>query len=167
MTLSEMSGAQFSSDRVYRQRLWRRWDESLPWLNVCGLNPSDANEHKNDPTVTRQIERAKRLGCGGLLMTNAHDLVSTDPRLLKTHPAPVSILANVSVINAAQEAVESCGYVLAAWGRNCSLRRQAELVHLLAGIPLKCLGVNSNGTPVHPLYQPYTGVLIDWPVTPE
>lgn len=159
MTLSEMSGATFSHDRAYRHLLWRRWSPELPWLNVIGVNPSVADHIKNDPTITRQIERAKILKCGGLLMSNAYDFVSTDPNGMKNAALPLSEFGDQAILDAARMAFDSGGYVICAWGNNCSLVRQRKLLEMLNGIKLHCLGVNGNGTPQHPLYIPYTRAL--------
>ena len=150
-----MSGATFSEDRAYRQLLWRVWEEDAKFLNVIGLNPSRAGEIESDPTITRQIERAKRLGCGGLLMTNAYDLVATDPKDMKKHPKPLSEAADEAIVAAAKRTDASGGIILAAWGRNVSEKRWVELMSLLAGFDLHCLGVNADDSPVHPLYVGY------------
>lgn len=155
MTLSEMSGATFSDDRVYRQLLWRIWEENGKLLNVVGCNPSKAGEIESDPTITRQIERAKRLGCGGLLMTNAYDLVATDPKDMMRHAKPLSEAADGAIIAAARRASMSGGIILAAWGRNVSEKRWIELMRLLDEFDLHCLGLNADESPMHPLYIGY------------
>lgn len=164
MTLFEMSGATFSEDRQHRHLLWRIWDDKLPLLMMLMLNPSKAGARvsESDPTVTRQIERAKRLGCGGLLVANAHDLVSTDPRGLKTHPKPISDDCNRHIIIAADRTVASKGFIVCAWGKHCSPARAAEIRRLLAGWPVWCLGLNADGSPVHPLYRPYSAELLEY-----
>ena len=45
------SGADFSPCRKYRYKLWRIWDETLPLAMFIGLNPSTADEVKDDNTV--------------------------------------------------------------------------------------------------------------------
>ena len=133
MTLSEMSGATFSEDRVYRMMLWRKTGQTGPLLNMLMLNPSVADSVRSDPTVTRQIKRASLLGCtGGLIVTNAYDLVSTDPGALKTHSHPLSPYNNSYIADAARHAAESGGICLAGWGKYCSADRQNYL-HSLFG----------------------------------
>ncbi len=158
MTLSEMSGAKFSACRQYRHLLWRIWDDKLPLLLMIMLNPSKAGAVESDPTVTRQIERAKRLGCGGLLVANSHDLVSTDPRGLKAHPKPISDDCDREIILAASRA----GYIICAWGKHCPPKRAAEITVLLRGYPLYCLGLNKDGSPEHPLYKKYDTPLMEF-----
>ncbi len=159
------SGATFSEDRKYRSLLWRIWDTTLPLLNCLMLNPSQAGAsvEESDPTVTRQMERGRRLGCGGLLVTNAYDLVATDPQDMLRHPAPLSPECNKQIIIAADRAIASKGFVLCAWGKHCAADRQGEILRLLAGWQLYCLGFNKNGSPVHPLYRPYDALLLEFP----
>ena len=54
----------FSPDRLHRYALWRTWDESKPTAMFVCLNPSTADEVKNDPTVTRCIRYARDWGYG-------------------------------------------------------------------------------------------------------
>jgi len=84
-----VSGATFSTDRVYRYALWRVWDAALPSFVVIGLNPSTADETENDPTIRRCIGFAKREGCGGLVMLNLFAVRATDPRVMMAHPEPI------------------------------------------------------------------------------
>jgi len=163
MTLFLDSGAVFSEDRKYRPLLWRIWDTTLPLLNCLMLNPSKAGETESDPTVTRQMERARILGRGGLLVTNAYDMVSTDPKVMKKDPAPKSEQCDRYILESAVRARTSGGIVLCAWGKHCELSRQAEILRLLDGYKLHCLETNFNGTPVHPLYQPYDAPLLPFP----
>ncbi|EUA17283.1 hypothetical protein I552_0484 [Mycobacterium xenopi 3993] len=53
------SWAVFSPCRRYRYRLVRVWDSTQPRLGWVMLNSSDANEHRDDPTVRRTIGFAR------------------------------------------------------------------------------------------------------------
>lgn len=159
MTLSEMSGANFSDCGKYRSLLWRRWDTSKPILNMVMCNPSVAGAVDSDPTVTRQIERAKLLGCGSLLVTNAFDVIATDPKDMKAHPLPCSAQNNEAILTAAKQAVESGGQVIAAWGPNAKhKRRHEEMIKLLRDIPLYALVITKDGICGHPLYVAYQAI---------
>ncbi len=150
------SGAKFSEDRVYRPMLWRIWDEAKPPLVICMLNPSKAGELESDPTVTRQIERAVRLGCGSLIVVNAFDVVATDPRDMKRHPKPNSDQNDGEIALACALAVAKGGIVIAAWGSHAAHRgRHAELLALLRNIPLQAVALTKDGYPGHPLYISY------------
>jgi hypothetical protein len=161
-----MSGAEFSDDRKYRRLLWRQWDPSAPWLCMIMLNPSAAGEVKNDPTVQRQIERAKRLGFGGLMVVNAYDLVSTDPMVLKDHPCPNTADNDDAIILASQRTLVTGGKIIAGWGKHASPERSRAICVKLRTVgawPIYSLGINCDGSPVHPLYKAYDTPLVEWP----
>ncbi|MEJ2698040.1 MAG: DUF1643 domain-containing protein [Candidatus Sulfobium sp.] len=63
----------FSPCRQYRYTLWRdltMFPERPGYVQFIGLNPSKADEVRNDNTVTRCINFAKSWGYGLLCMTN-------------------------------------------------------------------------------------------------
>ena len=89
------SGACFSNDRIYRYSLWRRWDNG-PTLNFICLNPSTADETRNDPTVTR-LERRARTGeaLRGLLQNKViTGTEETKDRIIKATAHTVVALAD-------------------------------------------------------------------------
>lgn len=156
MSLSPIeSGATFSSCRRYRFALWRVWDAQKPYLNVVGLNPSTADETRNDPTITRCMDRARRMGFGGYRMTNLFALRSTDPKGLR---GDHGLDGPVGGDDNDEEIVRSAlgaGMVVAAWGVHGALDgRGEEVVRMLgrAGVRLHCLGTTKDGHPKHPLY---------------
>jgi hypothetical protein len=154
------SGATFSPDRMYRYRLWRIWDDKLPILVLLMLNPSKAAEGENesDPTVTRQIERARLLDCGGLIVVNAFAFVATDPRDMKRAADPVGPENDLYLLGAATDALLSGGKVIVAWGKDGRYRsRSDDICRFMEkrGVPLWALRVNEDGSPGHPLYIPY------------
>jgi hypothetical protein len=83
------SGADFSSCGNYRYSLWRIWDEKLPLAMCIGLNPSTANDNKNDQTISYLIKMLRILGYGGFYMTNLFAWISPNPSDLLTCPDPV------------------------------------------------------------------------------
>ncbi len=148
------TGAEFSLDRVYRYRLWRRWADG-PCLMVVGLNPSTADETSDDPTVRRCIGYARRWGFAGLRMLNLFALRSTDPRRLYQAADPLGPRNLTTIQHEARATLAADGAVLAAWGNHGRLDDHArQLRDLLArsGIPAACLGLTRIGEPRHPLY---------------
>lgn len=143
-------GALFSQDRLHRYELWRVWDEKKPRAMFIGLNPSTADETKDDPTVRRCIGFAQRWGYGGLTMTNIFAYRSTDPHRMKEFHDPVGPGNNVSLISCAADA----GVVVAAWGVHGQHKDRERFVYnMLQGfVQLKCLGQTKDGHPKHPLY---------------
>lgn len=144
----EMS-ADFSPCGTYRYRLTRIWGNG-PNLCAIGLNPSIADDKRNDPTITRLINFAKDWNFGGLVMTNLLAYRSTDPKALQGLDDPRGPDNDDWIVGCVAEA----GMTLAAWGANPMGEWAAS--HLLLKIPydqkLWCLGLTKGGHPRHPLY---------------
>ena len=149
------TGATFSPCRTWRYSLWRIWDTDKKRLAVIGLNPSTADETKNDPTVTRCITRAHDLGLGGLLMLNIYGYRATDPKDLwaaQKGDCP-DIIGRGN--RHAFRGLKNCGMAIAAWGAHGM--RYGHGWKVLSwieeeGIRPYCLGVTKDGSPRHPLY---------------
>lgn len=143
------TGADFSSCRVWRYTLWRRWEEPEYDSRVMfiGLNPSTADEVENDPTVRRCINFAKDWGYGGMFMMNAYGFRATDPKVMKAAADPVGPGNNEALASIANEA----DLIVAAWGNHCTAERASEICELI-NAPIMCLGQTASGMPKHPLY---------------
>jgi hypothetical protein len=142
-------GAIFDAKRIYRYLLWRKWDESLPRLCFVMLNPSTADEIKNDPTIARCVGFADRWGFGSLEVVNAFAYRATDSSELKRAKNPVGKLADRYI----QEAVTRSDQVVVAWGNWGSLNeRHVEMNALLKGADTYCFGITNQSQPKHPLY---------------
>lgn len=157
------SGAEFSSCRKYRYKLWRRWDESKGMVMFIGLNPSTANETEVDATIRRVIGFAKRWGYGGVYMLNCFPLVSTDPAGLELpgkmpdEPSRLSFPLRELEANdfAMVEAGKSCELIVCAWGSFDVVKRLGRdkaIFELFKDRNTFALQVNKNGSPKHPLY---------------
>ena len=144
------TGAIFSSDRKYRYVLWRIWNSERPKVLFIMLNPSIADEVRDDPTQRRCRRYAQRWGFGGYYVGNIFAIVSTDPRRLKEVDDPVGT-ENNSYLQKLH--TESASTVI-AWGTWGNLHgRNIEVLSLLKKIkPVKCLGLCMDGNPKHPLY---------------
>lgn len=142
-------GAHFSRCRKYRYTLWRRWnfEGELRQVMFIGLNPSTADETKNDPTVRRCIRFAKDWGFDSLLMMNAFAFRATDPKVMKAQKKPVGP-GNDKAFAAQSSQVE---LIIAAWGTHCSEDRELKICQTL-NRPVHCLGKTKAGRPKHPLY---------------
>lgn len=118
------------------------------------LNPSTADETRNDPTIERVWRRAQRLGFARLDVVNLFALRSTDPRRLRDHADPVGPDNDAAILAAC------CGaeLVLCGWGEHGAHRNRAAVVCRLLGradVRMYALGVNASGAPKHPLYVGY------------
>lgn len=139
----------------YRYSLIIRWDDSLPLVGFCMLNPSDANGQKDDPTSTRVIGFSKRWGYGGAYLFNLFTKITSDPKHLKwlaKRGEDVTRYADGEIC----KAILAVDKVIAAWGADGNLLHRADAVRKLITndfrIPLYHLGLNQDGSPKHPLY---------------
>ena len=116
------------------------------------LNPSKADEHRNDPTVRRDISFTLRLGGTIMDVVNMYPLMATQPReLLVSGAEPPGVFNRnlVSIVATAHRA----DTVIVAWGNHRAARDRAPIVmRALGDIPVYCLGVTKDGMPRHPLY---------------
>jgi hypothetical protein len=150
-------GAHFSDDRVYRYALWRVWTPHKPRAMFIGLNPSTADEIKNDNTITKCLGFADRWGCGSLVMTNLFAFRATNPKVMLAAPEPIGPLNDEFIAQFAQ----SAAFIVAMWGvdgahlgRGATVRQQYP--------NLKCFGVTKAGQPKHPLYLGANTALVDY-----
>lgn len=147
--------AYLSDDRKYRYWLLRVWDESLPILCLIGVNPSTADEKENDPTIRKGIGFAKRLGFGGLLMLNVGAYRATDPKHWNKADDPIGPENEIEHLLAYIARFKpQC--VIACWGKSIGrfVLRGEQIAAAISGI--KCFGLNSDGTPKHPLMLSYS-----------
>lgn len=159
---NEQAGAVFSECERYRYRLWRVWDSSKPKACFVMLNPSIADELILDPTVARCKKRAEMLGYGGMEVVNIFALRSTDPKALYEVDDPVGSQNTLSILDTAREAA----LVICAWGVHGFLKDRGSLIRkmLQATCSAKThyLKLNSDGSPAHPLYLPYSLEPVLW-----
>lgn len=143
-----------SDDGRYRYVLSRSWEPDLPCVLFIMLNPSIADGLIDDATIRKCIGFARKWGYGGIWVVNLYALRATDHReLWKVSPAE-----RIGPLNDAwiEQMVQIAGdNVVLAWGaHNRDDNRIAEVKHFLHG-HARCLGVNMNGSPRHPLMLAY------------
>lgn len=162
---------EFSQHRIFRYTLWRDWSADIAtnglftedphgdyypgrpdqYVQFIGLNPSTADETKDDPTIRKCIGFAKRWGFGALCMTNLFAFRATDPRVMMGCPKPVGDDNDMWIVRCAREA----GMIVAAWGTKGEfMGRDVEVLKLLP-TELHRLRRTKHGHPEHPLYVPY------------
>lgn len=139
----------FSPCRHYRYTLWREWIGGKGYAMFVGLNPSTADEARDDPTVRRCISYAKQWGYAALCMTNLFAYRATDPAVMLASASPVGPENDAHLIRCA----ELAGIVVAAWGCDGGhMDRAAKVCALLPD--LHYLWLTKGGHPGHPLYLP-------------
>jgi hypothetical protein len=148
-----MTTATFSPCRTWRYMLDREIEPgNSKRLVVVMLNPSTADELRDDPTIRRVRGFAASWGYGSVRILNLFALRSPHPRDLRKHEDPVGPDNDLNLRDSLQSAD---GAVLAAWGRHGSLKgRGFQVQHMVDGVHWVCLGTNGDGSPKHPLYVP-------------
>lgn len=151
------SGAEFSACKKFRYALWRVWDETKPLVMFVGLNPSTANEISDDPTIRSICRIAMANGFGGVYMVNCFPFISTDPAKLVIGDGYSENLEWLRKIGS------MCSEVIFAWG-NFKVVKDTEMdIEMTSMFPdAKCLSMNKNGSPKHPLYCRSDSVFIDY-----
>lgn len=146
--------AVFSDDRKYRYALRRHWDYSNNrFVMFIMLNPSSADEVKNDPTIRRCINYAKSWGYGGLIVCNLFALVATNPKdLFKAHNPTGD--QNLWYIRKMSDHVDT---IVCAWGNYPIVSKYFKHVGpfdylFFAKDKLHYLELSKHNTPKHPLY---------------
>ncbi len=150
-------GAIFSDCGTYRYSLRRTLDGSLAKVVAVLLNPSVANDARDDPTTSQNMNRFWRLGYGRYEAVNLFAIVGTDPEILYRAADPVGP-ENDRFIRAA---VESADLVVVMWGTHGAHHgRAARVLELLRGHDLWCIGVNNDGSPRFPRAVPLSQPLM-------
>lgn len=150
LPFTPLTGAALDETRTFRYGLWRRFLEKGPTLMFVMLNPSKADELKNDPTITRCEGFARDLGFARLVVGNLFAFRSTDQRNLKWVEDPVGPDNDAWLIKL-RKMSQMC---ICAWGVNGGLLGQDHhvMVMLRELGPLHCLKKTKTGKPGHPLY---------------
>jgi hypothetical protein len=145
----------FSDLLIYRYKLDIEWDGRRPILAVIGLNPSTADQWRDDRTVAKCKKYAKSESFGTLRMLNAFAYRSTDPGDLFRVRDPVGPENTIEFL--VQQSL-SCTTV-AAWGATILSRPWAyhyrgwEIADAIKN--LYCFRVTAKSKdPEHPLYLP-------------
>ncbi len=154
-------GAIFSGDRKYRYRLWRVLDtKNRKTLVFIMLNPSTADENKDDPTVRKCVGFAKKWGYSRVEIVNVNPFVTSSPKeLMKSKDIsgnPKDTIENFIGVNV------KANCVVCAWGRYGNYFPRLIETVALHFPTLKALRINKDGSPAHPLYIPYTVKLVNF-----
>ena len=143
----------FSDDRRYRYLLTRRVGTSQSRVLFIMLNPSQADEVRNDPTIRRCIGFARDWGFGLLEVVNLFALMSTNPKTLLDVEDPVGPDNDATI----QAALQRADKVILAWGNHGSRHgeRAAHVTKMALDVSTPHhLGLTKLGFPGHPLLLP-------------
>ena len=114
-----------SEDRMYRYGLSRVWDKSRPYVLFIGLNPSTADENKDDPTIRRCVDYVCKWGYGGLKMANLFAYRATLPSDLRKAKEPIGVDNDKYI----KELSKSAAITIVAWGNDGSYL-DLSLIHI-------------------------------------
>lgn len=159
----DAGAALFSPCGRYRWWLMRSWCPERSAVLFLGLNPSTADGLRDDPTLRRLRDLARRWGHGRLLVLNLFSLVGRDPAQLRRSPQPVGEQTDGWVATALawlqaqprRPASAPPPRVWLGWGHRGGLHgRGGQVLDGLRcwGGEVVCLGVTREGHPRHPLY---------------
>lgn len=154
IALGFRTSAEFSPDCKYRYFLSRDWYPPDGRIVFVMLNPSTADEFKNDPTVERCQRRAMKMGFGGLSVVNIFAWRSTDPSVLSKLEDPIGPDNDTWI----KRAVSEAKLVVCAWGKGGAILGRGRMVLDLVrqtGAVSHALKINDDGSPAHPLYLSY------------
>lgn len=137
----------------YRYRLTRGQVPFVAWLM---LNPSTADAQVDDPTIRRCTRFADRWGYGGIIVVNIYPFRSSSPaecRRWHKNQGHDEITAQVENRGHIRYAESIASLHVVAFGAGCWDTQDAKFASLLfkGPKPLRCLGTNKHGWPLHPM----------------
>jgi hypothetical protein len=151
-------GATFDRTGCYRYSLWREWDACCfadttrvaPKVGFIMLNPSQADDTVDDPTIRRCIGFARAWGYGGMEVVNLFAYRTAHPKNLRQVEDPVG-QDNDRYLQSLNQRVDQ---IVLAWGNWGRLMQRDRAVWLLLAqhSNLYCLGLTKLQQPCHPLY---------------
>lgn len=152
-------GACISPCTKYRYWLYREWDNQKRSCLFIMLNPSTADDKKDDPTIRRCIAYAQGFGYGSLYVVNLFALRATNKAEIQKTENPIGPENDQWIEQLSKKA--DC--IIAAWGNDGKyLNRSQEILKKLSqeGHIVYCLKVSKHNEPCHPLYLKKESVLI-------
>lgn len=138
----------FSPCRKYRYTLIRDLGEGNGQCSFICLNPSTADETRDDPTVRRCMNFARGWGYRTFCMLNLFAYRSTDPSVMKAQADPVGPENDKWI----DEVVSKSDLVVAAWGNHGTFQFREIDVISRHRQKIHYLKMTSQHCPSHPLY---------------
>lgn len=180
--LTIQASAEFSACREHRHVL-SRWWSAAPRALVCGCNPSDAGEERNDPTVRATIALLRgRPGIGGFDLVNFGTRITSSPRAFDLWRADAWSRDPLAYERAGAEnhaqvrrLSQSAAVRIVAWGNlvrwSFEVQRLLDALTLGGAHPLLAFALTKDGAPRHPLARgreriPLGLPLVVWHATP-
>jgi len=140
------NGAIFSKCSRYRYALWRIWDPDGSSIMFIGLNPSLADECHDDQSIRRITSFAKEWGYGKILVLNLFARITPYPKQLFVDHDPVGPKNSYYL----KHFGGLCDEVVFCWGAFDTRGRAHRVKRMFT--KAKCIQLNKDGSPRHPLY---------------
>jgi hypothetical protein len=157
-----------SHDGLYRYQLGRNIEDNAligGTVAFFGVNPSDADAERNDPTIRKMMGFTKRHGFEIMLVGNVFAYRHKDVNVLATVADPVGPRNDQHLT----EIIARADLLVPCWGAKGkvpkTLRPRFQIVLGMlraSGKPVKCLGFTQCGSPCHPQMLAYATPLVDW-----
>lgn len=148
MNTGRKKDAMLSYDKKHRYHLFRFWDLTKPSIVFIMLNPSTADEEKDDPTIRKCVQYAKNWGYGLLFVVNLFSYRTTDPSVLKKADKTKNEYTDMYISQIANNAKK----VICAWGSSLKVEDRVAEVKNQILCDLYALKINKDGNPTHPLF---------------
>lgn len=127
------------------------------------LNPSTADDTYDDATIRRLKSFTLGFNFDAFMVGNLYAFRATNPKELLKADDPVGP-QNDSALTAMMLCADA---IICAWGQPGPMpERYLQLLEMIGGRTLLCLGVNANGHPKHPLRLSRNTQLRTYPCAP-
>jgi hypothetical protein len=154
-------GAVFSRCGTWRYLLWRLPSPRAGVVGMGLLNPSQADETRDDPTIRQCRARGRQAGLAGLIIWNLFAFRATYPADLKRALDPVGPDNDAAIALA----LALSHRTILAWGNHgAHLGRDQAVLAQCAEKDVAVLGLTALGLPRHPLYLPRRARLRRWSI---
>ncbi|WP_028732125.1 DUF1643 domain-containing protein [Rhizobium leguminosarum] len=155
----------FSECRLFRYLLEHDFGGTGPVISLGMVNPAEADDEKNDHTMTKVDGFAIRLGASKVKVWNKYAFIDKDVKALRTASDPVGPENDDYIA----QAIRDADIHIVAWGPLAKLPRPLRsrwrgVVDVLdrAGARPMCWGTAGDGQPRHPLMIAYATPLVPW-----
>jgi len=155
----------FSDCGLYRYLLEHDFGGTGPVISIGMVNPSSADEEKNDPTMTKIDGFAAHLGASKVKVWNKCALRNKDVKALRAAADPIGPENDAYI----EQAIRDADIHIVAWGPLAKLprplrNRWRDVVDVMtrAGCRPMCWGTAGDGQPRHPLMVAYATPLGPW-----
>ena len=146
-------GTAYESTKEYRYLLTRSpVPQGTGVVTFVMLNPSTADESKNDATITRCEGHARNWGFGTMHVVNLSPFRSTEADRMLKHATPPDVMEKN--LRCVVETAKASNLVVVAWGvKGWRVDAYKKVVEELKGIEkgIRCLKPTKDGYPHHPV----------------